>query len=77
MLKTYFNFPAPLDLAKKSFETKDKQKYSEIVEEIKNRWSNLNHEIEKMSKEEIKNEKPDDILGIIDEILDFDKEIQK
>ena len=77
MLKTYFNFPAPLDLAKKLFETKDKQKYSEIVEEIKNRWSNLNHEIEKMSKEEIKNEKPDDILGIIDEILDFDKEIQK
>ena len=30
-----------------------------------------------MSKEEKKNEKPDDILGIINEILDFNKEIQK
>ena len=30
-----------------------------------------------MSKEEIKNEKPDDILGIINEILDFNKEIKK
>ena len=30
-----------------------------------------------MSKEEIKNDKPDDILRIIKEILDFNKEIQK
>ena len=30
-----------------------------------------------MSKEEIENEKPDDILGIINEILDFNKEMQK
>ena len=30
-----------------------------------------------MSKEEIKNEKPDDILGIVNEIFDFNKEIQK
>ena len=30
-----------------------------------------------MSKEEIKNEKPNDILGIINKILDFNKEIQK
>ena len=30
-----------------------------------------------MSKEETKNEKPDDILGIITEILDFNKEIKK
>ena len=30
-----------------------------------------------MSNEEIKNEKPDDILGIINDILDFNKEMQK
>ena len=52
------------------------KKNSEFVEEIKNRWSNFKDETEKMSKEEIKNEKPNDILGIINEILDFDKEIQ-
>ena len=75
--KTCFNFSAPIDLAKKLFETKDKKKNSELVEEIKNRWSNLKDKIKKMSKEEIKNEKPNDILGIINEILDFNKEIKK
>ena len=77
MFKKYFNFSAPTDLAKKLFETKDKKKNSEIVEEIKNKCSNLKDEIKKMSKEEIKNEKPNDILGIINEILAFNKEIKK
>ena len=76
MFKKYFNFSAPTDLAKKLFETKDKKKNSEIVEEIKNKCSNLKDEIKKMSKEEIKNEKPNDILGIVNKIIDFDKEIQ-
>ena len=71
MFKKHFNFSAPIDLAKKLFETKDKKKNSEFVEEIKN-WKN---ETEKMSKEEIKNEKPNDISEIINEILDFNKEI--
>ena len=30
-----------------------------------------------MSEEEIKNEKANEILGIVNEILDFNKEIQK
>ena len=71
MFRKYFNFSALFDLAKKLFETKDKKKNSEFVEEIKN-WKN---ETEKMSKEEIKNEKPNDISEIINEILDFNKEI--
>ena len=77
LFKTYFNFSAPIDLAKKLLETKDKEKNCEFEEEIKNRWSKLKDETEKMSKEEIKHEKPNDILGIINEILDFNKEIQK
>ena len=76
MFKTYFNFLAPIDLAKKLFETKDKKKNSELVEEIKNRWSNVKDKF-KMSKEEIKTEKPNDVLVIINKILDFNKEIQK
>ena len=71
MFRKYFNFSALVDLAKKLFETKDKKKNSELVEEIKN-WKN---ETEKMSKEEIKNEKPNDVSEIINEILDFNKEI--
>ena len=76
MFKTYFNFSAPINLVKKLFETKDKKRNSELVEKIKNRC-NLKDEIKKISKEEIKNEKPNDILGIINKILDFNKEIQK
>ena len=48
-----------------------------LVEEIKNRQSNLNNETKEMSKEEIGNEKPNQILEIINEILDFNKEIQE
>ena len=71
LFNKYCNFSALIDLAKKLFETKDKKKNSEFVEEIKN-WKN---ETEKMSKEEIKNEKPNDVSEIINEILDFNKEI--
>ena len=68
-------------MTNKLYETKDakkknKKKNTEVVEEIKNRWNDLKYEITKISKEEIKNDKPDDILGI-NEILDFNKEIQK
>ena len=76
MFNTYFHFSAPIDLAKQLYETKDKKKKSELVEEIKTRWSNLKDEIKKMSKEEIKNEKPNDILGTVNKIIDFNKEIQ-
>ena len=77
LFKKYFNFSEPIDLAKKLFEKKDKKKNSELVEEIKNEWSNLKDKTEKMSREEIKNEKPNDVLGIINEILNFNKKIQK
>ena len=77
MFKKYFDFSGPIDLADKLLKTKDAKENDELVEEIKNRWSNLKDEIKKMSKEEIKNEKPNEILGIVNEIIDFNKEIQK
>ena len=63
----------PIDLAKKLFKIEDANKNSKFVEEIKNRQSDLKDEIQKMSKEEIKNEKPNEILGIINEILSLNK----
>ena len=41
---------------------KNKKKNNELVEKIKNRWSNLKDEIKKMSEDEIKTEEPDKIL---------------
>ena len=61
----------PIDLATKLFKTEDKKKNSEFIEEMKNRWTKLKDEIEKNPKEEIENEKPNEILGIVNEILDF------
>ena len=61
-MKDYFNSVVPSALAKKLFETKNKNKNNKLVEVIKNRWSGLNDEIEKMSEDEIKNEKPNKIL---------------
>ena len=52
-------------------ETKNKNKNNELVELIKVRWSNLKDEIEKMSEDEKEIEKPDKILKIVEEILDF------
>ena len=77
MFKTHFNFSAPIDLAKKLFETKDKKKNDELVKLSRVRWSNLKDETGKISKEEIKTEKPNKMLGIVKEFLDFNKEIQK
>ena len=76
LLKKYFDFSKSIDLANKLYETKGVKENKELVEEIRNRWSNLKDEIKKMSREEIKNEKPNDILGIVNEIIDFNKEIQ-
>ena len=75
MFQKHSSFVVPSALAKKLFETKNKNKNSELVKEIKNRWSNLKDEIKKMSKNEIEIEKPDKILKIAKEILEFNKKI--
>ena len=46
-------------------------KKNELVEKIKNRWSNLKDEIEKMSEDGKETEQPDKILKIVEEILNF------
>ena len=77
LFKKHFSFVVPSALAKKLFETKDKKKNSELVKEIKNRWSDLIDEIKKMSEDEKKFEKPDKILKIVEEILNFNNKIKK
>ena len=77
LFKDYFNFVVPSVLVKQLYATKDKNKNDKLVEEIRNRWSNLKDKVEKMSQNEKEIEKPDKILKIVKEILDFNKEIQK
>ena len=77
MFKDYFDLVVPSAFVKNLFEAKDKKENSDLVGLIKVRWSNLKDETEKMSKEEIKAEKPHKILEIFKEILDFNKKIKK
>ena len=77
MFRDYFNFPVPSALAKKIYETKNKNKNNELVEAIKSRWNNLKDEIKKMSADEKEIEQPDKILKIVEEVLDFNKKIRK
>ena len=61
----------------KLYKIKDKKKNNELVKLIRVRWSNLGDETEKTSKEEIENEKPNQVFETVNEILDFNKKIQK
>ena len=54
LFRRHFDFETPTQLTKKLFEIKDKKKNKHFVEEIKNRWSKLNDEIEKPFEDEKK-----------------------
>ena len=73
MFEKQFSFVVPSALARKLFETKDQTKNSKLGKEIKNRWSSLKDEIKKMSKNEIKIEKLNKLLKIVEKMLEFNK----
>ena len=54
MFKNYFNFVVLSSLAKKLYDTKNKNKDNEFVKAIKNKWSKLKDEIKEMSEDEKK-----------------------
>ena len=64
-------------MTKQLYKIKNKKENNELVELIRVRWSNLIDEIEKMSEDEKETEKPDKILKIAEEVLDFNKKIRK
>ena len=77
LFRKYFNFETPTQLTKKLFEIKDKKKNNDFVEESKSRWSKLKDEIEEIFEDTKKIEKPDKILKIVEEILNFNKQNQE
>ena len=64
-------------MAKKLFEMKDKKRNNDFVKEIKNRWSKLKDDVEEMSEDKKENKKPDKMLEIVKEILNFNKQQQQ
>ena len=76
MFRKNFDFKTTTQLTKNLFKIKDKKNNNDFVEEIKNRWSKLKDEIEEISADEKNIEKPDKILEIVDDILNFNKQTQ-
>ena len=77
LFEKHFNFISLTVLTKQLYEIKNKKENNELVNVIKSGLIDLKDETEKMSKEEIENEKPDKILKVVEEILDFNNKFQK
>ena len=71
LLKKHFNFAVPSALVKQIYERKIRKKNNRLVNVIKSGLSDLKDKIKKMSEDEKEIEKPDKILKIVEEILDF------
>ena len=76
LFEKHFNNVVPTALAKELFKTKDKNKNIKFVNMINSGLRDIKDEIEKMSKEEIEIEKPNEILDIVEKILEFSEKIQ-
>ena len=73
MFEKLFNVTSPAVLTKQLYNIKIKKENIELVNVIKSGLIDLKDEIKKMSKEKIEIEKPDKILEIIEEIIDFNQ----
>ena len=71
MFKKHFDFDVPSALVTQLYERKNRKKNNGLVNVIKIGLSDLKDEIKKMSEDEKEIEKPDKILKIVEEILDF------
>ena len=77
IFKNYFHSQIPPALLKDLYKTNGpKKKKNAIVNLIKSELKDLQEEIKNMSQGEIKNEKPDEIVEIVEEILKFNKQKQ-
>ena len=64
-------------MLKNLYKTNDRKKNNKLVSVINSGLKDLEDELEDMSEEERKNEKPDEIVKIVKEILEFNKQNQK
>ena len=77
LFKKHFNFQRPSEMLKFLYQTNDIKKNTKLVSMINNGLKDLEKEIKEMSEEERKIEKPNKIVEIIEDILNFNKEKQE
>ena len=77
LFKNYFGFQKPTNILEILCSINDKKTNHMLVEIIKNGLIDLQNEIEKMSEDEIKIEKPHKIVDIVEKILKFSQQKQE
>ena len=73
LFKNHFGFQTPTEMFKNLYNQNNKNKNNELVNVIKSGLIDLENEIEKVSEDEIKIEKPYEIVDIVKKILEFNK----
>ena len=76
LFKNYFTLESPAALTEQLYKIKNKMENNELVNVIESGLVDLKNNIKKMSKEEIKIEKPNEIINIVEEILKFNRKKQ-
>ena len=77
LIQRYFSFQRPSEMLKVICNTNDKKKNNDLINMIESGLSNLQDEIEKMSEDEIKIEKPHKIVDVVEKILQFNRQNQE
>ena len=77
LFKKHFKIQRPSDMLNDLYQTNDLEKNNEIVNMINSGLKDLKKELKEMSKKEIKIEKPDKLVVIVEEILKFNKQKQE
>ena len=77
LFKNCFQFQKLSDMKEELFKIQNAHKNKELVQEIQSGLINLNKKIKKMSKDEIRNEKPYEIVDAVAEILEFNRQNQE
>ena len=74
LFKDYFKFKMPTAMLKNLYNLNDEKKNNLLVNAIKSGLSNLENEIKKMSEDEIKIEKLYEIVDIVENILQLNRQ---
>ena len=77
MFQEYFKNGRPSDLWKDLYRINDKKKSSKLVDVIKSGLSDLKNETKNMDEKEKETEKPNEIIDVVEEILEFNKQKQE
>ena len=77
LFEKYFNFQMPTAMLKALYNLNDRKKTNQFVNIIINGLSDLENEIEKMPKDQIKIKKPFEIIDIVEKILEFNRQNQQ